>query len=356
MRPQMTQIPQFSLLSLTASSLTIHAEENLKDAYKNIFKVGFAVNDAICEGKDDKLQDVVVNHANTITLEHSIKAEVIAPKRGLSNFSLSDQFVRFGQKHNMFIVDHTLVWHNQTPDWLFTALDGTPNTPKQQLVQMKDYIKNVASHYQGKVQAWDVVHEIIGDDGNYRDTLWVKSIGDGDTVVKAAFSYAEQFSPNTELYYNDFNAWRPEKVKGLNVPKRKYIENAINAYAALGLTAMLTELDVDVLPITKEGQVIGQSLMDKQFQLDEFKTFLDPYQTGLSAEAEQRLADHYRTLFSIFHSRKEKIDRVTFWGVNDSMSWKNNYPVPNSTNYPLLWNRNLTAKPALDAVLKLTNL
>lgn len=127
---------------------------------------------------------------------------------------------------------------------------------------------------------------------------------------------------------------------------------AIDAYAALGLKVMITELDVDVLPITKEGQVIGTGLMHPQYQLEEFETFLDPYKNAIPSEVEDKLAKRYQDLFEIFYNRKEKIDRVTFWGVDDSMSWKNNYPIPNRTNYPLLWNRKLQPKSAIDAILK----
>jgi endo-1,4-beta-xylanase len=127
---------------------------------------------------------------------------------------------------------------------------------------------------------------------------------------------------------------------------------AIDAYAALGLKVMITELDVDVLPITKEGQVIGTGLMHPQYQLEEFETFLDPYKNAIPSEVEDKLAKRYQDLFEIFYNRKEKIDRVTFWGVDDSMSWKNNYPIPNRTNYPLLWNRKLQPKSAFDAILK----
>jgi endo-1,4-beta-xylanase len=205
----------------------------------------------------------------------------------------------------------------------------------------------------------------------------VKGVGDGDEMVKHAFKFASQYAPDTELYYNDFNAWRPAKrdgivrmVKmlqkegiridgigiqghwGLNFPKNEYIEAAIDAYAALGVKVMITELDVDVLPLTKEGQIIGQSMSEPQFQLEEFETFLDPYKKGLPAEVEKQLADRYAGLFNIFHKKRDKIDRVTVWGVTDSMSWKNGYPVPNRTNYPLLFDRNHQPKPAFFSVLK----
>ena len=203
---------------------------------------------------------------------------------------------------------------------------------------------------------------MIDNDGSYRPTTWVKGIGDGDELVKLAFKYASEYAPNTELYYNDFNAWRPAKrdvivrmVKmlqaegiridgigmqghwGLNYPKNEYIEQAIDAYSALGVKVMITELDVDVLPLTKEGQIIGLSMMESQFQLEEFKTFFDPYAEGLPQSVAEEQADRYAELFRIFYERKDKIARVTFWGVQDGMSWKNGYPIPGRTNYPLLY-------------------
>ena len=56
-------------------------------------------------------------------------------------------------------------------------------------------------------------------------------------------------------------------------------------------------------------------------------------------------------MFRIFYSRRDKIDRVTFWGVHDGMSWKNNYPVPGRMNYPLLFRRDRQPRPAFDAVV-----
>ncbi|MCL1112811.1 MULTISPECIES: hypothetical protein [Shewanella] len=37
---------------------------------------------------------------------------------------------------------------------------------------------------------------------------------------------------------------------------------------------MITELDIDVLPFIKEGQVFGQAFMHSQFQLEEFEPTL----------------------------------------------------------------------------------
>jgi endo-1,4-beta-xylanase len=352
----------------------------LKDVYKDAFLIGTAVTPAITSGADKASQDIVVQHFNSITVENVMKAALINPEPGVYNFAPADDFVAFGQKNNMFIVGHTLVWHNQCPAWFFTNAAGKPNSKQEQIERLRDHIKTVAGRYAGKVHAWDVVNEVIDNDGSYRPTTWVNAFGNGDTLVKYAFKFAAEFAPNTELYYNDFNAWRPAKrdgivrlVKmlkaegiridgvgmqghwGLNYPKTEYIEAAIDAYAASGVKVMITELDVDVLPLTKEGQIIGQGMADKQFQLEEFKTYLDPYTKGLPDDVQQQLTKRYEELFSIFYKRKDKIARVTFWGVHDGMNWKNDYPIPNRTNYPLLWDRNRKPKPALNAVLSVTN-
>jgi endo-1,4-beta-xylanase len=378
MKPFLIAFP-FLLFSCTGSKNIRNSPADnrvLKDVYKNAFLIGAAVTPAITSGRDKASQDIVVKHFNSITVENVMKAALINPEPGVYNFGPADDFVSFGEKNNMFIIGHTLVWHNQCPAWFFTNTDGKPNTKKEQIERLRNHIQTVAGRYAGRVHAWDVVNEVIDNDGSYRPTTWVNAFGNGDTLVKYAFMFAAQYAPNTELYYNDFNAWRPAKrdgivrmVKmlqkqgiridgigmqghwGLNYPKTKYIEDAIDAYAACGVKVMITELDVDVLPLTKEGQIIGQGMGDKQFQLEEFKAFLDPYQNSLPDSMQTVLANRYEEFFKIFYKRKDKIARVTLWGVHDGMSWKNDYPIPSRTNYPLLWDRQHKPKPALNAVL-----
>lgn len=374
---QLAGITAGALLAAVCASAGAQPEQTLKDAYAGAFRVGVAVGNFVQSGRDAASLAIVERHFNTITPENVMKAQPINPRPGVYNFAPADAFVEFGEARGMFIVGHTLVWHNQTPDWFFVDDDGNPNTLEQQLERLRSHIEAVAGRYAGRVHAWDVVNEVIGDDGDYRrDTAWVRAVGDGDLLVRRAFEYAARYAPDTELYYNDFNAWRPAKVEGivrmvkmlkdaglridgvgmqghwgLNYPKNEHIEAAIEAYAALGVKVMITELDVDVLPLSREGQVIGSALRDPQFQLEEFEAYLDPYKDGLPPDVEQQLADRYAELFEIFYRHRDKIDRVTFWGVHDGASWKNGYPVPGRTNYPLLFDRARNAKPALERVL-----
>jgi endo-1,4-beta-xylanase len=321
---------------IQTSTSTTKDEPALKDVYKDAFLIGVAVNPSITSGADKVSQDIVIKHFNSITIENVMKAALINPQPGVYNWCPADDYVAFGEKNKMFIIGHTLVWHNQVPQWFFTNAEGKPNTKKEQIERLRSHIQAVAGRYAGRVNAWDVVNEVIGEDGNYRQTTWVNAVGNGDTLVKYAFKFAAQYAPNTELYYNDFNAWRPSKrdgivrmIKmlqkeriridgvgmqghwGLNYPKTKYIEDAIDGYAACGVKVMITELDVDILPLTKEGQIIGQGMADIQFQLEEFKTFLDPYQKALPDSMQKVLANRYAEMFSILYERREKIARVT---------------------------------------------
>src|SRR6187397_2452815 len=100
------------------------------------------------------------------------------------NFSPADDYVAFGEKNKMFIIGHTLVWHNQCPPWFFTNAAGKPNTKEEQIERLRSHIEVVAGRYAGHVNAWDVVNEVIDNDGSYRPTTWVKAIGNGDTLVK----------------------------------------------------------------------------------------------------------------------------------------------------------------------------
>lgn len=370
-------IASFIFISILASNtLSGQTPDSLQEAYKEAFLIGSAVNIPIVSGTDQASQEIVLRQFNTITSENVMKAGPINPMPGVYNFAPADAYVDFAEENDMFIIGHTLVWHNQTPAWFFQDENGNLNTPEVLVERMRSHIKTVAGRYAGRVDAWDVVNEVIDNDGSYRPTTWVEGIGSGDEMVKLAFKFASEYAPNAELYYNDFNAWRPEKRDGivrlvrmlqeagiridgvgiqghwgLNYPKTEYIEAAIDAFASLGVKVMITELDVDVLPLTKEGQIIGSVMSADQFQLEEFKDFLDPYRDGLPDDIQQELTERYAELFRIFYNRRDKIDRVTLWGVHDDMSWKNGYPVPGRTNYPLMYDRNRQAKPLVDAVL-----
>ena len=153
--------------------------------YADAFLVGTAMNADMVSGKDARAQALVPLHFNAITAENAMKAEELHPEPGTWDFADADAFVEFGQRHGLFMVGHTLVWHNQTPAWFFEDADGSAADTATMRERMRQYIHTVAGRYAGRVHAWDVVNEQIGEDGQYRDTLWTRAYGgDGDPAAR----------------------------------------------------------------------------------------------------------------------------------------------------------------------------
>ena len=341
----------------------------LKDVFAKDFLIGGALNDDVVSGRDPQAAAIAREQFSTITPENVIKWMHIHPEPGRYDFEASDRFVKFGQKNKMFIIGHTLVWHWQTPKWVFEDASGNDVDRETLLARMKEHIFAVVGRYKGKVNGWDVVNEALDDNGSLRQTKWSKIIGE-DFIAKA-FEYAHEADPNAELYYNDFTLDEPAKrdacvklikelkAKGLRVdgvglqghwaldyPVLADVETFIKAMTEIGVKVMITEMDVDVLPkaVMHRGADLAQHA--------ELRKELDPYVHGLPDDMQKKLADRYAEFFSLFVKHAGEIERVTLWGVYDKTSWLNRFPVRGRTNYPLLFDRDCKPKPAFFAVVK----
>jgi endo-1,4-beta-xylanase len=288
----------------------------LKDLYANDFLIGGALNDDVVSGKDPNAAVIAARHFSTITPENVMKWMHIHPEPNKYDFAAADRFVDFGLKNNMFIVGHTLVWHWQTPKWVFVDDANNPLTRDALLVRMKDHIFTVVGHYKGRVNGWDVVNEVLDDNGQLRKTKWLKIIGE-DYIAKA-FEYAHEADPNAELYYNDFSLENPAKrdgcirlvkdlqSKGIRIdgvglqaqawrlppdyPVLKDVEDFIDAVSALGVKVMITEMCIDVLP-----KAVYQPGADLKLRAELRKEF-NPYTKGLPSRMQKKLADRYAEL------------------------------------------------------------
>jgi endo-1,4-beta-xylanase len=341
----------------------------LKDAFAGDFLIGTAVNAPQILGIDKEAKPFIIKHFNAITAEDAMKWERIHPSPGKYNFALADSIVSFALANGMFITGHTLVWHSQTPDWVFQDSLGNPLTRDALLERMKDHIFTVVGHYKGRVQSWDVVNEAMGDDGQIRNSKWYEIIG--EDYIEKAFEYAHEADPDAELYYNDYNNEEPVKRAGvisivknlrekdisidgvgiqghwhLDSPDFKIVDESINEYAALGVKVMITEMEINVLPTP--SWLYGADIS----KIAEYKDSLNPYVSGLPDPVQTKLTNRYADLFGLLLRHKGAVTRVTFWGVHDGYSWKNNWPIPGRTNYPLLFDRNYQPKPAYYAVIE----
>lgn len=334
---------------------------SLRDTFRNDFGIGTALNNAQIEERDPQTTAFIARQFNMATPENIMKSALIHPKWDTYDFTMGDKLIDFGNKHNIKINGHTLIWHSQLPSFM----RGIRSKDSVQTF-FTNHIKTVAGHYKGKVYSWDVVNEALNEDGTMRKSVFLNYLG--DDFVTEAFRLAQEASPGTELYYNDYNNEQPKKRAGcLALVKKikdagvridgvgiqghwhvgrvplKDIEESILQYAALGVKVMFTELDIEVLPRNVQGADVGQRMTANAQS--------NPYPEALPDSVQQQLAADYEALFKLFLKHKDKVTRVTFWGVNDGDSWLNNWPIRGRTSYPLLFDRKNQPKPAFYKVV-----
>ncbi|MCL4126903.1 UNVERIFIED_CONTAM: hypothetical protein GTU68_028836 [Idotea baltica] len=238
---------------------------------------------------------------------------------------------------------------------------------------IEDHINTVAGRYKGRIDGWDVVNEALNEDGSLRESIFLKIMG--ERYLELAFKMTEKADPNAELYYNDYNMWKPEKRAGavkmikklksngvkidgvgmqahwsIEGPPLQEIEKSIIAYSELGIKVMFTELDITVLPNPWD---LNGAAVEQNYERFEGDPKMNPYPNGMPDSIKTKLSNRYQDIFKLFSKHNDKISRVTFWGVSDGNSWLNNWPIKGRTNYPLLFDREYNPKKAYYDVLAL---
>src|SRR5580765_4590976 len=105
-----------AILTLALTAESPDTPVPLKNAFKNDFMIGVALNQRQFTEQDTNGAALVKRHFNAISPENVMKWESIHPRPGTNgyNFDAADRYVEFGEKNGMFIVGHTLIWHGQT--------------------------------------------------------------------------------------------------------------------------------------------------------------------------------------------------------------------------------------------------
>jgi endo-1,4-beta-xylanase len=337
----------------------------LKEAYKPDFLIGVAVNTNQIFEHDTRGVPIIKSQFDSISPENALKWGPIHPEPDQYNFGPADRYVEFGETNHMAIIGHTLVWHSQTPRWVFRDANGNPVDRETLLNRMSNHIHTVVGRYKGRIQGWDVVNEALNESGKLRSSQWMQIIGE-DYITKA-FQFAHEADPDAQLQYNDYGLESEPKrgaavalikklqadgvqvaaigIQGhykLKWPTAKEVDATISAFAKLGVKVTITELDVDVVPASQRNRSADVA------QNAQTSGGSNPYANGLPDEVQQELAKRYADLFEVFRKHKEVVSRVTFWGVTDADSWLNSF---RRTNYPLLFDREGKPKPAFNAVL-----
>ncbi len=334
------------------------AERDIPSVYQSLaefFPIGAAIHQGDLSGEHATL---LTKHFNSVTSENDMKWGTLQPTQGNFNFGPADAQVAFAKTNNMRIRGHTLVWHAQTPAWVFNDANGMPLTPTPEnkallLQRMETHIRTVMDHYKNDVYAWDVVNEVIdpGQADGFRRSPWFNIIG--PEFIDRAFQIAREVDPDCKLYINDFdttnttkrqflfNLIRDLKSRGVPIdgighqmhnnidfPSAQAITDTINLFSDMGLETEITELDCSIYsganpPAFTDYDLIPQDLFVRQ-------------------------GYRYRIFFDAFRQLKGKIGSITFWGQADDHTWLTSSA---RVNGPLLFDTSLKKKIAYWGVL-----
>ncbi len=330
--------------------------KSLKELYKGSFDIGVAVPTSVVDGGNSSFIDMVKQQYSAITLENEFKPENILDRSTTLadvskynecpavQFEHVKKTLDFAKDNGIKVRGHVLIWHSQTPSWLFYEnYDTSRNLASRELMlkRMEGYIKSVLewckSEYPGLFYAWDVVNEAADDGSGMRDSYWTQTVG--EDFVQQAFKFARQYGEEgCKLFYNDYNECQNSKkadilemlkpvaeagnIDGMGMQAHistsmtptNFVAAAKEYADTLGVVINVTELDVSI-PSSQNAEYDQGKYFEKLF-----KAILEADKSGVPFEC------------------------VTLWGLTDDMSWK-------STEKPLIFNGDLTPKSAYYGVV-----
>ncbi len=326
-------------------------ETGLKDAYKDYFSIGVAVNMRNIANPEQIA--IIKKDFNSITAENDMKPQPTEPAYGQFNWENADKIADFCRSNGIKLRGHCLMWHAQIGEWMYKDKKGELVSKETLYKNMKQHITAIMQRYKDIIYAWDVVNEAISDGGRqdgrrgegqkpspYRNSALYQIAG--DEFIKKAFIYAREADPNALLFYNDYNAADPEKrdriynmvksmkeegvpIDGIGMqghyniygPSIEDVDAALTKYSTIVKHIHITELDI------RANEEMGGQLNFSQGGTD------------ISQVVKTLQEDQYTRLFRVLRKHKDVVDNVTFWNLSDRDSWlgARNYPLPYDENY-----------------------
>ena len=302
-------------------------------------KVGTCLTTQMIE--KSMLAELIKKNFNSVTMENSMKPDYMLDKT--ASIEAGDLVVEFNtdivkmldwaRENGMAVRGHTIIWHSQTPKWIFHENFDT-NAPfvtrEVMLARMESYIKQVFEKldeygYTDLFYAYDVVNEAWMEDGKIREEMnfWYQIIG--EDYLWHAFNYANKYAPESiDLYYNDYN--EQYKTDAL----LKFVDTLVDEEGnylidGIGLQAHLYTGDDLKTYLNTVEQLGATGLM---IELTELDVSLGSWQNKLMDTDENLRAQgryYYELvegLFKLAEEGKVKMDALTFWGFADGLSWR----------------------------------
>jgi endo-1,4-beta-xylanase len=235
----------------------------------------------------------------------------------------------------MRVRGHTLVFHNQLASWL-TSGTWTKDEAKALLV---DHITKVVGHYRGRVAEWDVVNEVLGDNGALRSGFWLDRIG--PEYIELAFRTARAADPTVGLYYNDYN------IEGINAKSDSayaFVRDLIARGVPITGVGFESHFQVGGIPSSIGANITRFAALGLKVHITELDVRLQlPSTTSQLATQAQNYKDVVDACV-----KNTACDAVVFWGFTDRESW-----IPSTFagwGDALLLDSNYQPKPAFSSV------
>ncbi len=339
----------------------------LSGKYAPYFPLGVAVGQSHLSNPE--VRAIITTHFNHLTAENAFKFGSLSPREGSYDWHEADAIARFARKNEMRMTGHTLVWHRQTPNWLFADLQpGLPKSIEKLKARMKTHIDTIIGRYADVVDNWDVVNEAISDNGDktFRDgsegSRFFDIFGNEDYVYWAfkvaddALAAQASEKADGKLYYNDYNVnlkldrilpmldkvrERGARVDGIGMqmhvridwPSIQELESTLRRIISAGYEVKISELDVSLYNDYPGGKFQAAPALE------------------FTPNLAQTQAKRYAELFSLFRKYAPHITSVTLWGVSDDATWLDHEPVPGRDNHPLLFDDRHQPKAAAAAIV-----
>jgi len=303
------------------------------------------------------LSTITSDQFSVLTPENEMKWQVVEPQEGQFDWTGADNLVNYAAAHGELVRGHTLVWHNQLPNWLTSGVaqqnaDGTCPASSTTCIsdsQLRDllhqHITTEVSRYAGKIWQWDVVNEMLTDSNPSQinpNDFWISHLGTG--IIADAFRWAHAADPHALLCYNDYNIAGEDgsnakfnaafsMIQGMiaqGVPiscvgdqghldtqfgfSPQAMTTDLQQYANLGLKVAITEADVRTFVETADS---NQTPIVGTVKNPDGTTTSDPNPEHVAPTAE---ASWYDEMLQSCLAVRACIS-FTVWGFDDSESW-----------------------------------
>lgn len=308
------------------------------------YPIGTAI-DVFELGNDPIYTSIAIKQFNSFTPENIFKAQYLHPEPFLFNWTEADSLVSFCHNNNKRLHGHTLIWHQQLPQWILD-FQGSASDWEQ---LMKVHIQTIMLHFKNKVIAWDVVNEAFNEDGTLRNSIWKQKIG--ASYIEKAFLFAKEADPNALLFYNDYNLEsNPTKLKSVLSFLNNLRERGVYV-DGIGIQMHISTYYPEPTQISGTFQKIASNAY--KIHVSELDISVNPLGKDIVPDEElfNEQANVLGSLILDYNQIPKQFQYgITFWGISDKNSWIRSFY--NRDDYPLLYDDNYMLKPCYCKLIK----